>query len=50
MHCGGCMLSETAMKSRLAAAKAQGVPMLNYGMAIAEMNGVLRRALQPFGL
>jgi [FeFe] hydrogenase H-cluster maturation GTPase HydF len=50
VHCGGCMLSETAMKSRLAAAKAQGVPMLNYGMAIAEMNGVLRRALQPFGL
>ena len=47
VHCGGCMLSETAMKSRMAAAKAQNVPMLNYGMAIAEMHGILRRAMQP---
>ncbi len=49
VHCGGCMLSETAMKARLAAAAAQTVPMLNYGMAIAEMHGILARALAPFG-
>ena len=48
VHCGGCMLSETAMKSRMAEAKAQNVPMLNYGMAIAEMHGILQRAMKPF--
>ena len=48
VHCGGCMLSETAMKSRLASAAAQNVPVLNYGMAIAEMHGILPRALAPF--
>ncbi len=48
VHCGGCMLSETAMKSRLAAAAAQNVPMLNYGMAIAETHGILARAMAPF--
>ena len=48
VHCGGCMLSETAMKSRMAAAAAQNVPMLNYGMAIAETHGILARAMAPF--
>ena len=48
VHCGGCMLSETAMKSRMAAAAAQNVPMLNYGMAIAETHGILSRAMAPF--
>lgn len=47
VHCGGCMLSETAMKSRMSAAAASGVPMLNYGMAIAQMHGILPRALKP---
>ncbi len=45
IHCGGCMLNETAMKSRLALARDAGVPMTNYGMAIAEFNGTLDRAL-----
>ncbi len=48
VHCGGCMLSETAMKSRMTAAAAQNVPMLNYGMAIAGIHGILPRALAPF--
>ncbi|MBO4382602.1 MAG: [FeFe] hydrogenase H-cluster maturation GTPase HydF, partial [Clostridia bacterium] len=48
IHCGGCMLNETAMQSRLRLAREAGVPMTNYGVFIAEVNGTLRRALQPF--
>ncbi|MBQ1388236.1 MAG: [Clostridia bacterium] len=48
IHCGGCMLNETEMQSRLSTAKAQGVPMTNYGIAIAYMNGILKRSLSPF--
>lgn len=48
IHCGGCMLNEKEMKSRIARAKEQGVPMVNYGVAIAQMHGILRRSLSPF--
>ena len=48
VHCGGCMLNEREMKSRVARAAAAGVPITNYGVAIAQMHGVLRRALSPF--
>ncbi len=48
IHCGGCMLNETEMKGRLRIAKEAGVPMTNYGVAIAEFNGTLARALEPF--
>ena len=48
IHCGGCMLNEREMQSRLARAKEQGVPMTNYGTAIAEVHGILRRSLAPF--
>lgn len=48
VHCGGCMLNGAEMKHRLALAKAAGVPMTNYGVAIAHMNGILERSLQPF--
>ncbi|HAL62885.1 MAG TPA: [FeFe] hydrogenase H-cluster maturation GTPase HydF [Clostridiales bacterium] len=47
IHCGGCMLSETEMKSRMEYAKCAGVPMTNYGTAIAYVNGILERALTP---
>lgn len=47
VHCGGCMLTETQMQSRLQAARAAGVPMVNYGVAIAHMKGILARSLQP---
>lgn len=46
VHCGGCMLNEKEMRHRQNAAKAAGVPMVNYGIAIAAMNGILDRALQ----
>ncbi len=50
IHCGGCMLNEREMKSRIASAKAAGVPIVNYGMAIAHMHGILSRSLKCLGL
>lgn len=48
VHCGGCTLNEREMKYRLKCAKDQGVPMTNYGIAIADMNGILDRSLMIF--
>lgn len=48
VHCGGCMLTETEMKNRLAAARECGVPVVNYGIAIAGIKGILKRSLAPF--
>ena len=48
VHCGGCTLNENEMKNRLERCRQQGVPVTNYGTAIAEMNGILRRSLQAF--
>ena len=48
IHCGGCMLNEKEMQSRVARAKAAGVPIVNYGIAIAQMHGILRRSLEAF--
>ena len=45
VHCGGCMLNEKEMQYRQQAAQTAGVPMVNYGIAIAKMNGILDRAL-----
>ena len=50
VHCGGCMLNEQEMKSRLKRANMAGVPIVNYGVAIAHMHGILRRSIEPFGL
>ena len=48
VHCGGCMLTETEMKNRIQKARLSGVPIVNYGIAIAEMHGILDRAIKPF--
>ena len=48
VHCGGCMLNEKEMKYRLQCAKEQGVPIVNYGVAIAQMHGILKRSLEIF--
>ncbi len=48
VHCGGCMLNETEMKHRVMTAKASDVPVVNYGVAIAHMNGILKRSLSLF--
>lgn len=47
IHCGGCMLNDAEISSRAKRAKAQGVPMTNYGTAIAKMHGILERAIKP---
>ncbi len=47
LHCGGCMLNEQEMRARLRRAELQGVPVVNYGLAIAHMNGILARAVRP---
>ena len=48
VHCGGCMLNETEMKGRIERARTAGVPIVNYGVAIAGMRGILRRSLELF--
>ncbi|MGI6590785.1 MAG: [FeFe] hydrogenase H-cluster maturation GTPase HydF [Eggerthellaceae bacterium] len=50
VHCGGCMLNAREMRWRLRHAAAQGVPITNYGVAIAKVHGILPRVLSPFGL
>ena len=46
IHCGGCMLNEREVRYRMKCAQDQGVPFTNYGIAIAEMQGILRRSIK----
>ena len=48
IHCGGCMLNEKEMQFRLKCAQTAGIPMTNYGIAIACMHDILERSLEPF--
>ena len=48
IHCGGCMLPEREMKYRLACCADQGIPVTNYGILIAYLNGILKRTVEPF--
>lgn len=48
IHCGGCMLNRRAMLNRQQAAAGRGVPVTNYGLAIATALGVIERVLSPF--
>lgn len=48
VHCGGCMLNEKEMKHRISCANENNVPIVNYGVAIAHMHGILNRSLEPF--
>jgi len=50
VHCGGCMLNEREVKYRMQIASEQGIPMTNYGTAIAKMHGILERSIEPFQL
>ena len=47
IHCGGCTLPETEVKSRIAAAQGADVPVTNYGILIAYLNGILERSTRP---
>ena len=48
IHCGGCMLTRREMLTRIEQAKQAGVPITNYGLAIAVVQGVITRVLSPF--
>lgn len=48
IHCGGCMLNLREVKSRMDRTLRQGVPFTNYGVAIAYLNGILKRSLSLF--
>lgn len=48
IHCGGCTLNEREMKYRLKCAGDAGIPITNYGTAIAYMKGILERSLSVF--
>lgn len=48
VHCGGCMLNEKEMKYRIACCASSGVPIVNYGIAIAYMHKILERSIEPF--
>ena len=48
IHCGGCMLNEREMQYRRKFAEDQNIPFTNYGIAIAYMQGILKRTLSVF--
>ncbi|MDR1110636.1 MAG: [FeFe] hydrogenase H-cluster maturation GTPase HydF [Deltaproteobacteria bacterium] len=48
VHCGGCMLNEREVRYRLKTSQDQGIPMTNFGTAIAHMQGILKRSLSVF--
>jgi [FeFe] hydrogenase H-cluster maturation GTPase HydF len=48
IHCGGCMLNDREMKFRQGCAADQGVPMTNYGILIAQIQGILKRSIAMF--
>lgn len=47
VHCGGCMLNDREMLYRYKCAAEQNVPMTNYGIIIAHINGILKRSIAP---
>lgn len=50
IHCGGCMLNEREMAHRIEYANKCGKTIINYGILIAYLNGILSRAVKPLGI
>ena len=50
VHCGGCMMNRREMRYRIQQATAAHVPITNYGVLIAAVQGILKRCLEPFPL
>lgn len=48
VHCGACMINRKAMLWRQRICREQGVPIVNYGVCIAKLHGILPRVLSPF--
>ncbi len=47
IHCGACMFNRRLMLSRIVRAQEQGVPITNYGLAIAQLQGILDKVAIP---
>jgi [FeFe] hydrogenase H-cluster maturation GTPase HydF len=50
IHCGACMINRMEMQSRTLTAKQNNIPIINYGVLIAYVQGILERVLEPFPL
>ncbi|OUO92863.1 [FeFe] hydrogenase H-cluster maturation GTPase HydF [Cloacibacillus sp. An23] len=48
LHCGGCMFTRKQLMSRIIEAREAGIPITNYGIAIAQLNGILDRVTEIF--
>ncbi|WP_077369060.1 [FeFe] hydrogenase H-cluster maturation GTPase HydF [Anaerosalibacter sp. Marseille-P3206] len=48
IHCGGCMVNRKEIESRIQICKENGVPMTNYGILLAYLNGILDRCIEIF--
>lgn len=49
IHCGGCMLNDKEMLTRMEKAKNLGIPVTNYGLVLAHFSGILERSIKPLG-
>jgi hypothetical protein len=47
IHCGGCTLTEGEVAHRMSLCRESGVPVTNYGTALASLNGILERSILP---
>ncbi|MGO5358503.1 [FeFe] hydrogenase H-cluster maturation GTPase HydF [Anaerofustis sp. LCP19S3_F7] len=50
VHCGGCMLNEKEMKHRISYTNNQGLEIVNYGILLAYLNGILQRSVEPLSI
>ena len=50
VHCGGCTLNRREMQYRLRTVAEKGIPIVNYGILIASMQGILKRSVELFPL
>jgi len=50
IHCGGCMLNEREMKNRIEKAQNENTPIVNYGVLISHLSGILKRSLEIFDI
>lgn len=50
LQCGGCMLTEKEIRHRTEVAKENGIPMTNYGIALAYLSGILERAVKFYDI
>lgn len=47
IHCGGCMQTQRQLQNRLDQCRQAGIPVTNYGLLLAHLNGILERAIEP---